>query len=260
MALYKRDIEEIRRLTRNAGKKVYRLNQKEILGSMVDPRRPNKDIYSMSRKELNEYKKRLREFNSRSNQYVRGAMGVPLQKSVWDDFVRARDKANASLAKQNARFADVMTHNGMTVAQYMAMTRPVHPELEDPAANAYWEPNRINAVSFASEKAIKKKMKSMEERQDPMFLKKQARKYKRVAMQMMEESGDIEALKRLKKLSLDQFDMLWRFTPFARNASAKYESAKKGLWDDKTAIGRAIDSEIYTYLSWAEKVEVGGKE
>lgn len=247
MAVYKRDIEEIKRLRRNAGRKVKRLEASGIMSMLVDPRKPVGAEKSMTRKQLNAYKRELRDFTSRSNQYVRGAAGNPIRASVWRDFVRARDEANKAMARYNSRFSGLPSNHGMSVHEYMAMTRPVHPELSDPITQSYYWPNNSKPTSFASNKAVREATKAMRKRADPMFLERTARKNRRTAYKMIDELGDRNLRKRIKALSLDQFDMLWRFTTFTSALALKYEHLVKKLTGNSSIMdfaGRDIDSQL----------------
>ena len=265
MAIYRRDIQELRKLRESARRKLKRLEAKGILTQMVDPRFPagaatprmNLDKWAeesrMTRKELNAYKQRLKNFTSRGNQYVAGSLGTPLSKNQWREYERARDKANKQLAKNNAIFENVPTQYGMTVKQYMAARKPVHPELHDPASNAYYWPSERTPKSFASDKALKAETKRMLERADPNFINRiNKRQNRRVAKELLESTGDRSLVKRLKELNDYQFDLLWRFSRFADHASAVYEQYLQGV-DAKgyTAALNRSHGQLEDTLKWA---------
>lgn len=256
MALYRRDVEEIKQLRRNATRKLRRLTLKGIDVSSIDPRRPMSDLSSMSRKELNNYKKSLRQFNSRKTQYIPGHRRKPISQGLWNRYVKERAKAEKALARENSRYANIPTH-GMTLKEYMAMRKPDFPALDDPAANSYYYPSKRAAKSFKTDAALRKAIKQMKDRQKPDFLDRNIRRSRRNANKMIAHYGDKELMKRLRNLSDERFDLLWRFSRFADAIAAKYEYYQRiarGIpTQDFTDFADVVSSDA---LKWAEELDL----
>lgn len=251
--LYKRDVEEIRLLRRNATRKIRRLKLKGMQTDFIDPRKPVGAERSMERAEINAYKNALRRFNSRENSYVQGSVGRPISGKLWGEYVRERDKAAKELERHNSRIAKLPHYSGMTIEQRMAMIKPIHPELHDPAANSYWWMPKATSRAFPSNAALKKAIKKMKERQDPEFLRKQMKQNRKIASQLLLETGDAPMAARVQKLSDFQFDLLWRFTTFTGWAASRYEHYKKNIVEKYKSFDSLANENIEDAVDWAEQ-------
>ena len=256
MAVYRRDREEIAKLKRAVTKKVSRIKcvgGVYVSGTPVDPRK-SKPLDSMTRKELNAYKDRLRSFLARDVQFVSGAEGRPLDRSLWRQYKTLEKQVNERNRVSGSRFAELPAPYGdVTVSEFMAMTKPHHPQLVNQSSNShYYELNRSSS-GIVSNRKLKELIERTSKKLSPGAEKRRIREDRKVAIRMASEIGDAKMIGSIKGLTDEQFDGLWRFTRFAAHLSANYEHAMARFSSVPTSAIEDALSTAHDEIEWAKK-------
>lgn len=102
----KYNIDELRRLQKNARNKEYRLRRRGGSGADVaaeSPRVTWGEVLSMTQGERQRYANALRSYNSRENRYVILPSGQPVEKALMDRIDDLTAKWNSNAAKERRR-------------------------------------------------------------------------------------------------------------------------------------------------------------
>lgn len=102
----KYNIDELRRLQKNARNKEYRLRRRGGSGADVaaeSPRVAWGEVLSMTQGERRRYANALRSYNSRENRYVILPSGQPVEKALMDRIDDLTAKWNSNAAKERRR-------------------------------------------------------------------------------------------------------------------------------------------------------------
>lgn len=102
----KYNIDELRRLQKNARNKEYRLRRRGGSGADVaaeSPRVTWGEVLSMTQGERQRYANALRSYNSRKNRYVILPSGQPVEKALMDRIDDLTAKWNSNAAKERRR-------------------------------------------------------------------------------------------------------------------------------------------------------------
>ena len=141
---------EAKRLQRNAGNKISRLESKGIRarGSEFDPRIASKRIDGMNSRQLNSHIRRLNSFNARSNQFVSVGDSKPLPLAEWRAYKKAEAAHNRMVQARIDQVGKIGSPESMmTLEQRLAMRTPSIPTMARGQAteSAYQFVNRKSA-------------------------------------------------------------------------------------------------------------------
>lgn len=230
------EIERLRQLARKrhraATQKASRLRAKgvEISGTSLDPRRKVADISKMRSRDLQSYINKLNNFTSRETSFVSGAR-APLTGNLWHKYETLQRAVNQMNAKPYETIKDKFIRSlGMTVEQYQGM-KPTHPVTGNPASRAPHLPVNRSSKGVPNDKQLKKLIKDLENKLAAGHTDKIMRRDRKVADEMLRTIGDKGIRRDLKKLSHQEFNLLWNYTNFANIASFDYEIAKSKMQD-----------------------------
>ena len=247
---------------RNASKKISRNRVKrgaEIGGSEFDPRKPMSNIKRYNRKQLDAYIRKLNDFNSRKTQFVPDSKYRPMPADKWRQYKSVEKDMNTQMQKRFASFADRVLPNGMTVAQRLAMTETIHPQMHNPASDAGVREIDRRSKSIRSLQALNKLIIDTKRRGTPKDRERIEKANRKSVNSMLDAIGNDDWRKRIAKLSSGQFDILWNASGDFANAMSMYYEITQKLLSGADAATRWMESvsknavsDIEEFLKWIE--------
>jgi hypothetical protein len=246
------EIQRLRELARKrhraATQKVSRLRAKgvEIKGTHLDPRRSAGDIQKMRSRDLHAYINRLDKFSSRETSFVGGARNAPLHGDLWKTYQTLQNAVNQQKARPYETIKDKFIRSlGMTVNEFQG-TKPSHPITGNPASRAPHLPVNRSAKGVPNEKQLKKLIRNMEKQLNANYPDRVLNRDRRTADKMLAVINDKGIRREVKKLSQQEFNLLWNYTDFANIASFDYQIAQTRMQDPKAvaAYDAAFDTQI----------------
>ena len=263
------DLESIRadiaRLRNLATKKISRLKIKRdapIADTNYDPRREPKKEKHYTLRQAKAYKAELEGFLSRRNQFVGGASGYVMKKTQWDAYKKLEKQYNDKVNSSFAKVAGIQLPQGETIASRMARRTPPHPQMAYEAFHSPYNPPERSPKAVQSDKALRKLMDKMAEKANPRYQKDSIEKNRHQFLGMADRLGDDALAEKVKKLTDEQFNILWNFSEMPYDMSLWYETQKlveDGNTRHPLVTSGAAESAKREYgklVDWASKLKV----
>lgn len=238
----------------------------EVSGTRYDPRRDPSKIKSYTTPQLKAYMRDLGRFNSRQTQFVAGADNVPLKRQTWQSYVQAEQAFNQRLNQRLDRVKDIRTPDGgMTLGERNEML-PKHPVAGEGASGIARKEVHRGARQFPSEDKLVKMTRQIKEKSKRSQTQKELKAAQQSWIKISADLKNKSLSDAVKRLSPEQFDMLWNYTRFSTNVSLPYEIAKDML-SKKDKMSEAKQSELqnqydiqlreaHKAIMWAEKIKL----
>jgi hypothetical protein len=191
-------------------RKIRRLENKgvRITGTDYDPRQA--DVGNMTARQMGSYLRKLDTFTDRKTQFVPGASGKPLPAAKWRKFKQVEKAGNDYSLRYRAKIDNVYNpHKGMTMGEYRAMKRGDLPSRLVPSVNDPFDVRSRSSYGVTNEKALDKLIKEEQKRTTPQNFKKWQKSNREAAKKMLTDLHEEELLKKLNKLTDEQFHLLW---------------------------------------------------
>lgn len=254
--------DEARKAHRAAGNKASRLRTVkgvEVSGTKYDVRRDPAKIKRYNKAQLESYIADLKGFTNRRNNYVAGSAGTPIPATLWNQYQQAERRFNSTGAEKFSKVADIFLPGlGRTIGERTADLNPKARRADGEIANRPYSELHKKPSSIPSVEALLKSMKYMDKKNAPDYNTVKLRVLRENALKMIEPIGDKEMTHRIKSMSDNDFDFLWNYTQFAKEALPKYLKAmvdskhmkRDDLIDAMTAEGNS--ETLYDLLNLAE--------
>ena len=261
-------LQELRKLVRArhraATKKISRMNRVvgvEVSGSKDDPRRNLKFVDKYTRAQLNKYLKQLDTFVDRKTQFVPDARRRPIPIAKWKEYKKVEADYNKKVKAQFDKVKHIKLPNQMTIEARNAMTNVAVPQMLNPSTNIKRSINR-KSLSVSGERQLDILMMELKRRMTPQQRAKEAKRNRKIVIDMLHFMDDEESANRIAKLSTEQFEMLFDYSADFMNAlSLFYENSKKLAGTPtkaqiKVAAQQNADLkvELDELISWAEQI------
>ena len=263
------DLESIRadiaRLRNLATKKISRLKVKRgapISGTSYDPRREPKKEKHYTLRQAKAYRAELEGFLSRGNQFVGGANGFVMRQKQWDAYKKLEKTYNDKVNSSFSKVAGIQLPQGETIASRMARRTPPHPQMAYEAFHSPYNPPERSPKAVQSDKALRKLMDKMAEKANPRYEKDSIEKNRHQFLGMADRLGDDALAEKVKKLTDEQFNVLWNFSEMPYDMSLWYETQKlveDGNTKHPLVTSGAAESAKREYaklVDWASKLKV----
>lgn len=249
-----------------ATRKISRLNKEVgviVSGSRHDPRRDRRKIGRYNEKQLKAYIDTLNSFIDRKIQFVPDANRDPLPRQQFnelkDTFKKLRDRGMRTLSE----VGDLkLPGTDMTVLEWNRHMKSMREGMRSPDAVSPFEiPKNFSSRALMGEKALKKMLKTMKGRLDDDFEKRLTKKHRESARKMLKDVGLEDVADKLDQMSDKKFRLIFHYSPFIDKVKLKYENVRAMLKaPDKShafrnAQNAMMDSGIYEYISWADKIK-----
>jgi hypothetical protein len=219
--------DEVRKRRSDVTSKIGRIRRNtgvDVAGTNEDPRRDPKVISRYSKPQLAKYLADLNAFQSRGVGFVAGNRGAIIPKRAWQEYKKLERQYNKLGQLHEAAIANIKVPGlGVTVRERNAM---IHPNAIGEVVNRpYVEINR-KANQVRSVEKLRELTKGLAKKISPTFLPGEIRKARKQLNDMLKTIGSNEYAGRAKKLTDNQFNILWNYTNFATNISLRYEITK----------------------------------
>jgi hypothetical protein len=148
----------------------------------------------------------------------------------------------------------------MTIAERDAMLRPNHPQMANPSVNGP-RPIERESTNVAGTAKLMSLSEQMAKRLETDYFDQLNESGKETFGKMIDRIGDSELSEAVNRLSPEQFEVLWNWTPFATAISFQYELAMKELSPrDKDTWAGTIQNnavrEAKEYVGWAQTLDL----
>jgi hypothetical protein len=246
---------EVQRRIKSVNSKIARTKRTSganIEGTQFDPRRKSGIEQRYNAKQLKGYLENLNSFMRRSNQFVAGVKGAPIERGKFNLYKQTEAEINRAAELHAASVGHLETPTGFTVQQSKNL---VVESYASPVYGPYRkydrEPGQIKDASALEELTndLNKKLRSD-------YLGEKISEGRENLEKALTAMGENELQQGVDRLSDYQFDALWFGTNFAEATFLKYQAEKDRLagtrkekWQD-----RMIDSaysELGSLLDWA---------
>lgn len=263
-------LAQVRQLQRRASNKVSRIrtvNGIEIGGTDHDVRRDPKKTKNYNKTQLRSFIGKLENFNSRSNNFVQGAEGAVIPKKQWNEYKAVERKYNSIGQRINnsvlktvmPKGSETVPGSGMTIKQRRNTLKPDNPRsagaaVAGPYAEIDRKPSRVKSSA-----ALAKLTEALKKKIDPTHLDRELKRGRKEMRQMLIEIGAADLLKEARKLTDEQFNVVWNETNFADAISTLYYHYKnKNSQTDQNT--RAANLEDYrddakSIIEWGLKIQ-----
>lgn len=249
---------EIQRLKKAVTRKVSRIKTGQdiyISGTSQDPRKAAASVKGMNESQLRSYGHALAAFLDRGNQYVPDSQHRPMPRAEWRNYKRLESEWNQRVREHMENINSIRLPSGMTVAERDAMLRPDHPQMANPTVNGPREIDRTS-TNVAGSARLKHLMDQMQRRLGEDYFDQLNASGKETFGKMIDRIGDDAFSRDVDRLTPEQFEVLWNWTPFATAISFQYELAMKELSarDKETWAGTVQHNavrEAREYVEWA---------
>lgn len=249
--------DEIKRLHRNATKKISRLKSSgvQLTAHGIDPRIELEKIQRYNSTQLDAYAKRLQEFTSRRTAFVPGAEGKPLDKAKWRRLQKLTAQHNAIGTQRMAERGNIKLPGQDTTLQQKHNDIVSRVRARGDVYNYPYEPLRFNSTDIVN---IDKLIKDMEKKNNREFFPNLLKDQRKQLRQMMDYVGDNYISHIIDKMDDRKFDILFNDAGFADYYSRKYTNAKatesgqghrgsQGIEED-------ADSDIWAAIKWVQEL------
>jgi hypothetical protein len=258
-------LNELRSLARRreiaAQRKVARIKRNTgaiVAGTEFDPRRAKGSIDRYNSQQLKAYVAKLDSFVSRKTQFEGGYRGAPISRTQWREYKRYERDYAQQVDNFYAKYADRVLPNNQTVASYMKQTHiPQAMFKTDPAVNSLYKAHTREASAMTGNDMVAKFAQQMKKKAQSGI--ECARKSSKRAATKMVREVDKQLYSKIKKMSNEQFDLLWNYSPFGAELALSYHSQQKDLVDEDSKLGwlesvmRDTLTTANVYADWALK-------
>lgn len=249
---------EVVRRQRAANNKVSRLRAKgvRVAGTEFDVRRPLSNVANYNRRQLNAYINKLNDFTARENAFVPGDSGQPIRRSTWQRYTAAEKTYNDIGNAHGQRIGNIPIKGaGMTINERDATLLPNRRAAAGLAVNRPYEPVSRIPQRIANEKSAQILARDMERRTTQKYLPAKLKQGRYQLYEMLTAMGDADLIAEAKKLSDNQFDILWNYTSFATDTSQRYANRQLQARGVNERAQASIDensiTEIRESIQWA---------
>jgi hypothetical protein len=258
------DVRKAHRSTTNKISRLKRINDVEVSGTAIDPRRNPKVIGRYTRAQLLAYQAQLQAFNSRRTQYLRGARGTIVSKELFSEFERTKRRVNERNEREFARIAGIqLPRSAQTIEQRLRMlVKPAgYLGVDLPATRPFDIIGRSNPRGLMGDKGVRTQIAAMQSRLDPNWIHRKVERDRESFKKMAQIINKPALATAVDKLSSAQFNVLWNYTDFSNSVSLHYENMKSMLqgrdeaWYDQ--IGGEVVDEAHALIEWASSLNLG---
>lgn len=247
-----------------ATRKVARLRSKgvQVVGTKYDVRRPSAKIDKLNSIQLAAYITKLNSFVDRKTQFVGDVHGRPIPATLYREYKATERQINNTVNKAYEQIKDInLPGQNRTIDDRMQAITPKHKHAGN-AANSPYLPVVRNPENFASEKKLKEMIAKNKKRLKTDFLAKDLKRDREVVRVMANTLGRPDLAYRVKKLTNDQFNILFNFWGFINKLGLPYEVAQARIRDkkDRAELQDNLDrnlKEAERLLGHAEKIQLG---
>lgn len=251
------EVKRLRQLARErqraAGNKISRYKKQniKIAGSDVDPRRDLKKVDKYNSKQLKAYINELNAFTDRTNQFVRGARGVPISKGVFEAYKALEKRYNNHFQSEFDKIKDVkLPGRSMTFGERHEQVLPKKKSLRA-GTSKYFGKDRVSS-GFTSDAAIKKSMQNLKKSMKPGYSSDVEQARRENFQKLVDYSNRDDLSKAVKGLTSEEFYILWEYDSVIQNIVEEYYITIELLSDEDNAIehsgGNALFDEILTTI------------
>lgn len=255
-ALRERVLQEQRR----AAAKISRNKRQkgvDLLGTSQDPRVNAAKIAKYTAKQLLAHQERLRQFNSRTTQFVPGVGGTPIPRHKWNQYKRLEAEHNRiGDERMRERGHLKAPGSGMTIEERENSVRSkIHAEgsvLNRPYGYIDRTSVQINGLD-----KLDKLMADIRKKNRREFIPENIKAQREQLRDMLITIGNPEFIKHADDLTDHQFDVLFNDTNFANSVSLRYYILKRQAEgkvnpSDETQ-SEGAESDIKSFFEWASK-------
>lgn len=253
--------DRVAKLERNVARKIARYEHEgvSLRDSKYNPLRRGK-AGRYTEKQLNSYIKSMELFTSRKTQFVGiSSQGVPVTVEKWRKYKKAEGRHNKQVRELVMKFDDRIDHHGMKPSERQSMNRSV--KFGNTVNNPRAEFNR-KPIGITSEKSLDKLIRDVARKSTPEYIQRELREKRKQIREMLNDWDFGEIGDRIAKLTDEQFEYFWVFSPKEVNdfflvydsildqhgirpGGVKYDLP----WDE---IGASSESSLGTFLDWVE--------
>ncbi len=245
---------EALRMNRNAGNKLRRLRQKGVSPSAIDPRVPAERIRRMNSVQLAGYMDRMDTFLDRRTQFVGSRLGQPISKQTWEEYKRVEHAVNLRKERLFNKYGDRTLPTGENVRTRREKFGGVFGGfVYDQTGSKILDRKPYN---FTDERAVRRTIESERKKLTRGFQLNELRKWRNQAYELIAQSGNPELANRVRSLSPEKFEAMWRLTNFVHDASIRYEIEKSKVERRpySTRAEEQTQSNVDNIVSWAENL------
>lgn len=258
---------EVRARHAAATKKVSRLRRVsgiEIGETAYDPRRDLGNVKRYNRGQLRAYLAELDSFTSRSTGFVAGSGGQPIPRAQWNEYKRLERQFNRKAERRFGRVenialpsSDPKEKSSWTVGDRQRRLRPEgRTRMAGEAFNNPFEKRNRQAFEVQGEAGLRTLIRDMQKRNRLEYGPKELKRGRRELDQMLKFTGYQNERAEAKKLSDEQFELLWMYTDFAQTVSRDYnfwkESGGSPRDEARSKIAEDDNVEIGQRIQWAK--------
>lgn len=247
------EVKRLRQIARErqraAGNKISRYKKQNIklAGSEFDPRRDLKNVDKYNSRQLKAYINQLNTFTDRTNQFVRGARGVPISKGVFIAYKELENRYNSHFKNEFEKIRDVkMPGKSMTFGERHDLILPKNKSLRA-GTSKYFGKDRVSS-GFTSDAALKKAMKNLKKSMKPGYSSETEKARRENFQKLIDYANRDDLGKAVKSLSSEEFYILWEYDSVIQNIVEEYYITIELLSDEDNAIehsgGNALFDEI----------------
>ena len=256
------DIARLRKLTTKKISRTKKTKDALLSGTQFDPRRAPKTEKRYTKRQAEAYRQELQGFLSRGNQYVGGANGYVMKQKQWNAYKKLEQQYNSRVNQNFDKVAGIQLPQGETIASRMARRTPTHPQMVYEAFHHPYNPPVRSPKAVESDKGLRKLMDKMAEKANPRYQKDSIEKNRHQFLGMADRLGDEALAEKVKKLTDEQFNVLWNFSEMPYDMSLWYETQK--LVEDGNTTHTLVTSgasesakrEYGKLVDWASKLKV----
>lgn len=242
-----------------------RVNGVEIGGTEYDPRIEPAEIRKMTTRQAVRHLSRLEAFMSRGTAFVPGAENRPIPKSKWRDYKRA-ERINRQLGEAHFnRVKNVKLPNGQTIGEYEEQMSPKgFKRVGFTKGNRAYIAGERKSTGVRGVQGIDKlidQMNKANRKNHPAKMAKLARSNMIATLEGAGVSPDI--VRKAKRLTAHQIDVLWNYTKFARDASEKYWFTSQeniGGTVRPTTSHADMEASLDSQITWASQLQAESTE
>lgn len=255
-----------------ANRKVSRLKSKgiKVAGTKHDVRRPAENISRYNANQLANYIGRLNDFVDRKTSFVSDVHGRPISGKVWREYKKLENQHNKIVNDAFGKVKDIPVPispaakasggTPQTIEERQAGITPKHKHVGN-VTNSPYEPVVRQSKNFVNEQKLRQMTAKLKKKLSGDFLAKDLKTDRRVVRKMTEVINRPDINKRIKKLSDEQFNILWNFWGFAKALASPYELVQAGFnGKDKAWFQKNIEENLkegLRLLGDAETLKLG---
>ena len=249
---------EARRVQRNAGAKISRLEKQDIFirSTEFDPRIDLKRVDRYNATQLKSYIRKLNNFNNRTNKFRASLNGQPVPQKLWDSYLNEQERFNKYVDSRTGRYEGVQLPGTSTtvlerVREDLPDTRKRR-KMNDGHNRPIHHYSRDSTKHINGAKAVKLMIEELKTKRTKKFSQQMITAQKFQAAEMFDKLGLDSVKQRMFKMSSQQFDLLWNYTDFANRLSNSYEVMKAKSDIKSTAIeGEEFNNYSNSMIDWA---------